>query len=469
MLIRVTSFPLRTTNNLLLIVPRIFLLYSEKELAMKTNTKQKRTYSKTYEGGRSTKTSKIEELKRTVLSCLLFEDNFYENGVSVADRIEKLIPECDPIEVRDLAIKARYDYNLRHVPLLILRVMAKYKGYKELLGSAMYDVISRADELSEFLAIYWSKGKEPLAAQVKKGLARAFTKFDSYQLAKYNREGKVRLKDVLFLSHAKPENKEQEILWQNLINDRLTSPDTWEVALSSGKNKKEVFTRLLKENKLGALAILRNLRNMYEANVNEELIFKALDSANTNKVLPMRFISAAKHAPQWEDKIENILFKSLANKEKIKGKTILLVDVSGSMYQNISNKSELCLGDTANALGILVRELCEDCSIYSFSTSLKRIPARRGFALAETIKKSQTHGGTYLFTSLNSLTEGGDRLIVITDEQSADSGKFNFDKNYVINVASYKHGINYNQNTTHINGWSGAILDYILEYEKQFN
>ena len=102
----------------------------------------------------------------------------------------------------------------------------------------------------------------PLSGQVKKGLAAAFPKFDEYQLAKYDRGGPIKLRDVLFLCHAKPRDAAQAGVWKKLIWGRLTTPDTWEVALSSGADKREAWERLLRENKLGALALLRNLRNM---------------------------------------------------------------------------------------------------------------------------------------------------------------------------------------------------------------
>ncbi len=83
--------------------------------------------------------------------------------------------------------------------------------------------------------------------------------------------GVVRLRDVLFLSHAKPNDAEQAELWKRLIDGQLATPDTWEVALSAAggdaAGKRETWERLLAERKLGALALLRNLRNMYEARV----------------------------------------------------------------------------------------------------------------------------------------------------------------------------------------------------------
>jgi len=111
---------------------------------------------------------------------------------------------------------------------------------------------------------------------MKRGLARAFAKFDEYALAKYDRESAVRLRDVLFLSHPKAENEAQDALWKRLIADELKTPDTWQVALSGGADKRETFERLIREVQLGYLALLRNLRNMIEAGCDHDLVRAAI-------------------------------------------------------------------------------------------------------------------------------------------------------------------------------------------------
>jgi hypothetical protein len=357
--------------------------------------------------------------------------------------------------------------KLRHAPLWVVREMAKQPKHKGLVAETLSRVIQRADELAEFVALYWKDGRQPLSKQVKKGLAQAFTKFDAYQLAKYNRDGAVKLRDVLFLCHAKPKDKEQEAIWKQLIDGSLPAPDTWEVNLSAGKDKKATWERLLAENKLGGLALLRNLRNMAGSKVDESLVFAALDRMKTARILPFRFIAAAKHAPQWESRIERAMLKCLEGREKLPGKTVLLIDVSGSMDWEISAKSDLKRYDAANGLAILARELCEQVAIYSFSNSVVRIPDRHGFALRDAITNSQLHGGTRLGNAVKHInaSEQYDRLIVLTDEQSHDTVPNPKGKGYVINVASYKNGVGYGA-WTHIDGWSEAVIDYIFEYEK---
>ena len=173
--------------------------------------------------------------------------------------------------------------------------------------------------------------RQPVSAQVKKGLARALTKFDAYQLAKYDRDGAVRIRDVLFLVHAKPKDADQEKVWKQLVDGKLASPDTWEVSLSSGKDKRETFERLIGEKRLGGLALLRNLRLMQKAEVPRETIAGAIDAMRTDRILPYRFITAARYAPDFEPELEAAMLKSLKGYARLPGRTRLLIDVSGSM------------------------------------------------------------------------------------------------------------------------------------------
>jgi 60 kDa SS-A/Ro ribonucleoprotein len=419
---------------------------------------------RTHEGAPAVKISPELQLRRSLMSCLLWENEFYEDGVSIANRIAENIPLVEPEKVAAMAVEARTIMKLRHAPLFVVREMARLQGYRKLVGQTLSEIIQRPDELAEFVSIYWKDGKKPLSAQVKNGLARAFTKFDAYQIAKYNRDEAIKLRDVLFLCHAKPRDKEQEELWKKLIDETLESPDTWEVNLSAGKNKKETFERLLQENKLGALALIRNLRNMAEAGVDESLVFLALERMKVERVLPYRFITAARYAPQWEDKIEKAMLKCLEGMEKMDGKTVILADVSGSMNSPIA-RSDINRIDVACGLTILAREL-SDAQIYTFSNDIKKVPARHGFALRDAIFNSQPHSNTLLGKAVEYINkkEPYDRLIVVTDEQTADAVPLPVNKGYMINVASNQNGVGYGA-WTHIDGFSESVLNFIQKKE----
>lgn len=433
------------------------------------NVKSK-TKAHTHEGAPSVTVKPLEQLRRTVMTCMLWENNFYEGGASTADRVIDLVSKVTPQEAFQVAVDARTKMNLRHVPLLIARTMAKLPAHKKLVANLLPLIILRPDELTEFVKIYWTPKRQPLSGQVKKGLAKAFTKFNEYQLAKYNRDAEVKLRDVLFLCHPKPNDKEQQAVWDKLVKGELQTPDTWEVEISAKGNNKESWDRLLAEKKLGGFALIRNLRNMTQAKVSELMLRGALATMKTDRILPYRFIAAARYAVDYEPELEAAMFKSIEGREKLPGKTVLLIDVSGSMRNAISGKSELLRQDAACGVAMIARELCDSVEVYTFSERLVKVPPRRGFALRDVIDKSQQHSGTDLGGAVKSIIKDVqyDRIIVISDEQSNSpvpnaGGK---DKSYIINVATYENGVGYDSGWTHINGWSEAVLDYIREVEK---
>lgn len=481
----------------------------------KLNTKTKAEPIFTAEGARAVRCTNGQQLARMLNSCMLWEDNFYMDGKEIAKLIAEQVAKVTPEQAKLMAIKARTEQKLRHAPLLVAREMARLKDHKALVADTLYEIIQRPDELAEFLKIYWSvietsmvkpaffgysrfkmtpkvtvsTKKQPIANQVKLGLARAFTKFDEYALAKYNSDGDIKLRDVLFLVHAKPQSAAQAALWKKLVDGTLESPDTWEVNLSAGADKKATFTRLLEENKLGALALLRNLRNMTEAKVDDNLIREGILNMNTERVLPFRFITAAKYAPKFEDVLEKAMFKCVAGLEKLPGKTVLVVDISGSMYGggNVSSKSELTRVDAAAALAMLIREISEEPVIYctAGNDSTRRhatalVPPRRGFGLASVITKAEMRnklggGGIFLAQVMDFLRKEektADRVIVITDEQDCDTDRARSlktqgigEKNYIINVSTERNGVGYRNGWSHIDGWSEAIISYIMAEE----
>jgi len=436
---------------------------------MKTNVKFKDT-AKTHEGGQSVTIPAVKELRRTVMANMLWESSFYESGEDSATRIKGLVKKVSFEDAAQIAIDAREKMKLRHVPLLIVReLLRNHSGRK--VGDLVASVIQRPDECGELLSLYWAEKKDaPLSAQLKIGLARALKKFTGYQLAKWNKDGAVKLRDVLFLSHAKPKDDEQAALFKQLTDNTLETPDTWEVSLSGGADKKETFTRLIQENKLGALALLRNLRNMIESGVSEDLIRDGLQKMKTERVLPFRFISAAKYAPRLEDALEQAMFRCLSEQPKLSGKTALLIDHSGSMNgAKVSEKSDIDRFDAACAVAMLLRETAERCRVFAFSMNTVEVPPRRGFAMIQAVKNAMPFGGTSLRQAVDYVYAQYpecERLIVITDEQSTDRPKQPQGLGYVVNVGTYKNGIAYGPWVA-IDGWSEAIIDFIREHESE--
>lgn len=412
----------------------------------------------THEGAKARHINPKQQLERSVMSCMLWEGEFYENGKTIANRIKELVPQVEVNDVVDIALRAKNDMRLRHVPLLLVRELFRIKSARRIAGKALLSMISRPDDVTEFLAMYWQDGKQPVAKQVKLALGQAFHKFDEYQLAKYNGGKKaIKLVDALRVVHPEP----SELLGK-LRRDELKTPDTWEVELSKSEDKGESWTRLLTDKKLGGFAMLRNIRNMREANVDSQLISSGIENINAGRLLPINFIAAGIHNPQFEPQIEN-KFMQCFGKEKAAGKTIVLVDVSASMMWEIAGRSTMTRLGVASSLAMIARETFSDMRLFTFSQQVFELPARRGFAIKSMIDDSYK-GGTYLGGAIRAVQEfPHDRLIVITDEQSHDTVP-DF-KGYLINVASNKNGVGYGS-CVHIDGWSDKVINYILQYEK---
>lgn len=447
---------------------------------MRMNVAKSKPLVFTHEGARAYQHIAPEnQLRRLVMSCFLWEDEFYVDGKTIAEQIEEAALKVPPAVLSRIAIEARRVHNLRHVPLLLTAILAKTGSGTGLVSETIQQVIRRADEPGELISIYWRKGRCPLSAQMKKGLAKAITRFDAYQLAKYNRDAAVKLRDVLFMTHAKAKDETQAADWKALVDGTLQAPDTWEVALSAGADKRETFERLIREGNLGYLALLRNLRNMTQVGVDTGLIRDAIVSRKNgaDRVLPFRYVAAARACPQMEPALDQALCEAISEMPAFSGRTAVMVDVSRSMYDKLSAKSDMTRMDAAAALASIIHG---DVRMFSFSDRLVEAPPRRGMAGVDAVVKSQPHNGTALFDAIDELnrTVSHDRLIVITDEQASAPGIFGYriqgritrlpdpvcERAYMINVASAKNGVGYGK-WVHLDGFSEGVLRFIHAYE----
>lgn len=453
--------------------------------------------AKTFEGGPAIIENDEFLLRRTVLSAMLGEDNFYEDGVSVMDRIEKLSLKVSPEKVASLAIECRNNFHLRHVPLLLITQLAKTEKGKALLRETAKEVIKRADEIAETLAIYWRNRKDTkskkLSKQLQKALGDAFNRFDEYQFGKYKGESKgITLKDALRLVHPVPVSSEQSELFKKIVEETLSVPDTWETNMSKlgqefkgeelDSKKRDMWLRLMKENKLGGLALIRNIRNMLNVGVSENKVVDGINRNAFKHVLPFRFLTSMEYSTE---KIERALFDAMVRnvKEvtKLKGKTLVLLDNSGSMNSVISSKSTVKRSQVANALGVVAEQLCESSVVYQYDTRLVR-PNGNGFTLWKTMKDNFLNGGTSTGSCLSEALRSQDdvkRVIIITDEQSNDRlpALPNGCIGYIINVAPYQYGMSNGYDVKYfvdgkkksgyirINGFSDVVFEYIREYE----
>lgn len=438
--------------------------------------------------------SNIALLRRAVLANLLWEDIAYMDGESVSDKIAWLIPLCSPEAVANLVIEARLVQKLRHTPLFMVVEMCKYKEMHPYVKMVLPKIITRADMLTDFLALYWKNGKCPICNAAKKGLAEAFHNFNEYKFAKYDRDAQIKLRDVMFMVRPKPVNEVEQELFKKIAERTLETPETWEVLLSQTHNDEEkaaVWTKLINENKLGGMAMLMNLRNMQSVGVPRPVIEKGLKELNGTMLLPLQFLKAMRMSEGFEREIEDAMIKSYEHLPKLPGKTLFIVDVSGSMGSLTSKGSHFSRMDQAAAMCMLASFQAEEfevvCTAGEDSSGTHRhtflkYPSR-GFKLFEEIERTHEQvgwGGIFTHKLFEKLREelgdkihAYDRVIVFSDSQDIDVARGSDKKprpfgkhNYICDVSCETRGINYKGVwTAEISGWSEHFLTYIAAYE----
>jgi hypothetical protein len=421
-----------------------------------------------HEAGAVQTFSPAAELMRLVSCCLLGERQFYVNGVETVDRIKELVPLVNADSVAALAIRARTELGLRHVPLLLLREMARH-GRSYLVRVAAKTVLRTPKDAMDLVALYWADGRKPLPNSFKLAIADGFGRWTDYQIAKYatlEDRVTVRLRDLARLCHPRPPPA-LAATFKALEHDTLMPPDTWEAALSvPGVDKAAVWTRLLTEGKLGALALVRNLRNFEQAGVGSVLVSAALASAKAADVWPWQCLAAARGAPGYAHELDALAIRSASGLPRLPGKTGVLVDVSGSMDVALAKGTMLRM-DAAAGLAVVLREVCERVEIGTFSNLVCAIahPMPRGTTLAGAILGSQPHQGTYLGAAVKAFMARFpelDRLVVLSDEQAQDRVSYPpGTPSFIINLASTQRGIAWQGKVTRIHGWSGAVVRWL--------
>lgn len=439
-------------------------------------------------------------LRRVVMTNLLWEDNFYQSGATTANAIRDLVPKVPPPVVADIAREARNEQGLRHVPLFLAIQMLKHPTHRPLVASLLPDIVGRADQITEAIALYWQenaaptqKRHAPLAAQLKVGLRRSFANFDTYQLSKYQaKDQAVPMVVAVKLLHPEPTNRNAQFFTE-LKAGKVTPPDTWETALSRGEDKRATFERLISENRLGGSAFLKNLALMERTGVDRGVIERGFKTVSVRWMLPINFIAAAKAAPRWQAQIEEMMLRSLALTGAILlGETVLIVDVSGSMRQPVSSKSDMHRIDAAAAMAILAVEASETASVYvtagndiTYEHKTRLLPARHGFALSDAIlaaanphQREAYMGGGGIFTRQVLEFVKDDRrgkvparIVVFSDSQDCDfptkrvPAPFG-ERNYVCDVSAHARGVAYEGIwNAEVSGWSQHFLKFIAALE----
>lgn len=421
------------------------------------------------------------ELFTLAVANFVGQETFYENAAKRDTRYVQLIhavAKTDPAWMAGFLGWLRTDGNMRTASIVgaleaaKAMVAAKIPGSRALVSS----VLQRADEPGEALGYWLSIYGRQIPKPVKRGIADAVQRLYTERNAlKYDTASHaLRFGDVLELCHAAPgmQQRNQGELFKFLIDRRhdrgVANPNlpmiqanmalrfrstehpeallnsaalrlagmTWEDVLSlagTKLDKKAVWQAMIPG--MGYMALLRNLRNFEQAGIKGDdahaVGAKLRDPSEvaSSRQLPMRFLSAHRACTthMFSQAIEEALEHSLANIPEFPGRTLILVDTSGSMNEGFSKDGTLKRWDAAAMFGLAMAKRCQDADVYSFSNSTKQFPMSKNMSLLRALEtwKSAGYffgGGTATGAAIKAHYKSHDRLVILTDEQANAHG-----------------------------------------------
>lgn len=381
-------------------------------------------------GGDAFKQTTELELVSILLTSFV-EDQFYRTSEDTLNRLRDIFAGLkDKSFAAKASVYARNEWGMRSITHVVaVEIANKAKG-ESWTAQYITDVVRRVDDMTEIMSLYLNTYGKPVPNSLKRGLAKAFEKFDEYQLAKYRAGRKdVSLVDVVNLVRPKPVEKNRAAL-KKLVDGTLRSFNTWESELSTSENeadKKASWKKLILERKIGYFALLRNLRNIalqapeYLTDAcnllqDEKLIKKSL-------VLPFRFQTAYDTLMDSEITqaqmneltvaISNAMEISLENVPSFEGRTLVVLDDSGSMEGRPGDIGSLF------AATILKKNPSADFVMFSSNARTYKINVADSLvSITNAIRGSFRAGGTNLAAVFQLIRKSYDRIIILSDMQT---------------------------------------------------
>ena len=357
-----------------------------------------------------------EHLVSAVLTTMFGEPKFYGSTDGDIVRLATQCAAADPAFLCKLACYARNDSNLRSVSHVLCCVIAREAH--EYTRRTVRRIVIRPDDILEIFACYKQMYGKPFPNALKREIADVIQQFDEYQIAKYNGGSRsVKFRDVIRITHPVPKTPGNEALLGKILKDELATPYTWETELSAKGNTKEVWDELIASGKVGYMALLRNIRNIVRSGANIAPVLATLsdpEQVRKSRQLPFRFYSAyltltdeKLMTPAIHRALEKALEVSVENMEQIPGRTLIAIDVSGSMSCTISRKSIVRCCDIAALLGAMASRICEDATVCYFDAAGSWSSSdRKGY----TIKRYGKYDSILAICESSRFTGGGTQM-----------------------------------------------------------
>jgi len=385
-------------------------------------------------GGEAYKASNELALVSLLLTSFV-SNQFYRTADQSLEELKKYIKTMNNKEfIAKSAIFARDEFGMRSITHALAGELASELTGKE-WGKNFYEkVITRVDDMTEIMSYYLAnktdKNHPKFPNSLKKGFAKAFDKFDGYQIGKYRGENKeVKLVDVVNLVHPVPTERNKEAL-NSLVNGALKNTKTWESMLSQAgqmaqdeddlsRLKADAWSELILNKKLGLMAVLRNLRNILTQSPDMiPSVCEILTNVNAikkSRVLPFRFNTAYEEVSKLgNDKnvrdllqaISKALDISTINVPKFED-TLFVIDVSGSMSGKPSEIASLFAAMFAKV---------NNCDVMTFANNANYVGYNPNDSIL-TIKNSFkfTGGGTNFRSIFQTANKAYDRVIILSD------------------------------------------------------
>lgn len=407
------------------------------------NAKNPTTKKISYEGG-TVYSKKVEDDWINFLMTSMMQPQFYESAESQQARFLELtasmLKKYGPEFVAKAAHYSRNVMGMRSISAMTAALLNHEAFDAKRRFFEVY--FHRPDDVAEVFAAVESLGHKPSHALVR-GACTYLSKLDEYRLGKYKLEGKqYNMYDLVNITHA------HSGAIDLLKKGNLPVPDTWETRISachSDAEKKAAWIDLVEHDKLGYLALTRNLRNILQCGMAADWIKGTLaprltnvDAIKKSMVFPYTIYGAWRMLEEANVDCLRLIKSPLAkafmiaagNTPEFKGASLAIIDCSGSMRNRVSAKSQISLKDISAVYAAQFWSSIDENSVsgtendlIAFGEKAKRIsvsPGNNILDLIEAIAGSLVGCATYVDKVYPLVKKHYDRIFLFSDMQIAD-------------------------------------------------
>lgn len=314
----------------------------------KFNEKIKPARESSYEGGENYKKDVLEDWMNFLFSSKM-DNAFYESADTQQARFIELtnlvIDKYGAEFAGKCAMFTRNDLGQRSTAQLVAAMLngQSFERKRDFYKAFCH----RPDDMSEIFAAVDMLGGKRSHAMIR-GFADYMSGLSEYSVMKYQMKGKrYNMYDLINIIHPKNGNG----VIDDYMNGKLEAADTWEVNISTGQDN---WKNMVEGNRLGYLALIRNLNNILDEDVDDEWVKRNLVDQLINEVsikkslvFPYQIYTAYRNLKVQSFAVITALDTAFriacGNMPKMDGNSVIMLDVSGSMDDRYGDKSSLTI------------------------------------------------------------------------------------------------------------------------------